>query len=70
MVKHGTTLLVIIARRLHGTVFCNWKKSESVVNMSAEVPVTANAFEAIQNIDTGRLSALSERELRPILSCR
>ena len=69
MVKHGTTLLVIIARRLHGTVFCNWKKSESVVNMSAEVPVTANAFEAIQNIDTGRLSALSERELRPILSC-
>ncbi|KAK2169226.1 hypothetical protein NP493_1201g01040 [Ridgeia piscesae] len=37
--------------------------------MSAEVPVTANAFEAIQNIDTGRLSALSERELRPILSC-
>ena len=43
--------------------------SNSTVNMSKEIPVTAKAFEAIQNIDTDKLSALSERELRPILSC-
>ena len=37
--------------------------------MLSEVPVTAETFQVIQNVDIVKLSTLSERCLRPILPC-